>query len=81
MAYFLCFLYTQNFYNFFSSSTDAQRQGLSLIYDMAFSGYQNFDFDLAMKVLHLLKVCGMNIMERICNNYMHVVMNRVFYAI
>lgn len=35
--------------------TDAQRQGLSLIYDMAFSGYQNFDFDLAMKVLHLLK--------------------------
>lgn len=33
----------------------AQRSGLSLIYDMTSSGYVNFDFELAMKVLHLLK--------------------------
>ena len=39
-----------------SFSKEAQRKGLSLIYNMAYSGYQNFDFDLAMKVLHLLKV-------------------------
>ncbi|XP_066913427.1 tyrosine-protein phosphatase non-receptor type 9-like [Clytia hemisphaerica] len=34
---------------------DAQRHGLSFVYDMTASGYVNFDFDLAMKVLHLLK--------------------------
>ena len=44
-------------YLFMFCSRDSQRHGLLLIYDMGTSAYQNFDFDLAMKVLHLLKVC------------------------
>ena len=44
-----------NIFHDISSSLDVQRNGLALVYDMTNSSYANFDFDLAMKVLHLLK--------------------------
>lgn len=40
----------------FSSSPETQKNGLVLLYDMTESGYQNFDYNLARKVMNLLKV-------------------------
>ncbi|XP_061687026.1 tyrosine-protein phosphatase non-receptor type 9 isoform X2 [Syngnathoides biaculeatus] len=38
-------------------SVQTQRDGLLFIYDMTDSGYGNFDYDLCVKILNLLKVC------------------------
>ena len=39
---------------FFSHET--QKNGLVLLYDMSGSGYHNFDYSLARKIMNLLKV-------------------------
>ena len=41
---------------FYFFSYDTQKNGLVLLYDMSGSGYHNFDYNLARKVLSLLKV-------------------------
>ncbi|XP_061536069.1 tyrosine-protein phosphatase non-receptor type 9 isoform X2 [Phycodurus eques] len=38
-------------------SVQTQRDGLLFIYDMTNSSYGNFDYDLCVKILNLLKVC------------------------
>ncbi|XP_040001222.1 tyrosine-protein phosphatase non-receptor type 9 isoform X2 [Xiphias gladius] len=38
-------------------SVQTQRDGLIFIYDMTNSSYGNFDYDLCVKILNLLKVC------------------------
>ena len=40
----------------FFSSNETQKNGLILLYDMTESGYHNFDYGLARKILDLLKV-------------------------
>ena len=47
---------TCNMYFAFFSSHETQRNGLVLLYDMTGSGYHNFDYNLARKVMGLLKV-------------------------
>lgn len=44
MVLFLCF------------SIETQRDGLVFIYDMTHSKYQNFDYELSIKILSMLKV-------------------------
>lgn len=46
---------------FFSVQT--QRDGLIFIYDMTNSSYGNFDYDLCVKILNLLKVNIKNILH------------------
>lgn len=40
----------------FSCSAQTQREGLIFIYDMTNSSYGNFDYELCVKILNLLKV-------------------------
>ena len=37
-------------------SLETQRNGIIFIYDMTESKYSNFDYELSVKILHLLKV-------------------------
>lgn len=39
-----------------SCSAQTQREGLIFIYDMTNSSYGNFDYELCVKILDLLKV-------------------------
>ena len=48
-----CFLWSQLF---FCCSVETQRNGLILVYDMSQSKYVNFDYDLSIKILNMLKV-------------------------
>jgi len=45
LNYFLCFF-----------SLETQRNGLVFIYDMTHSKYLNFDYELSIKILSMLKV-------------------------
>lgn len=40
----------------FCDSIETQRNGLVFIYDMTHSKYQNFDYELSIKILSMLKV-------------------------
>lgn len=54
----------------FFSSCETQKNGLVLLYDMTGSGYHNFDYSLARKVLELLKVAKIylqNLVLDICH--------------
>ena len=49
-----------NLYSVFSLSVysyDTQRYGMVFIYDMSGSKYANFDYELSIKILNMLKVC------------------------
>ena len=37
-------------------SRETQRHGIVFIYDMSESKYSNFDYDLSIKILNMLKV-------------------------
>jgi len=41
---------------FYVSSLETQRNGLIFIYDMTHSKYHNFDYELSIKILSMLKV-------------------------
>ena len=43
-------------FSLFFCSYDTQRNGLVFVYDMTDSKYANFDYDLSIKILSLLKV-------------------------
>jgi len=41
---------------YFFYSLETQRNGLVFLYDMTHSKYQNFDYELSIKILSMLKV-------------------------
>ena len=64
---------------FFSDET--QKNGLILLYDMTESGYQNFDYSLARKILDLLKVpYVLNVTVINNNNYFFIHLLCLFWS-
>ena len=51
-VYIFVFVYSLNFY----FSRETQRHGLVFVYDMSESKYSNFDYELSIKILNMLKV-------------------------
>lgn len=65
----------------FPPSVQTQRDGLIFIYDMTNSTYGNFDYELCVKILNLLKVSVIHSRPSVCFTVFSYGINRTRWCL